>query len=187
MSAAAPPGTEWIEVRIGDLDQMFNLIDPSPFHDRDLAPDAEKFIVGWARELPPNAPLRLRVRLDHAPDGHPAAEDLLRRAVDQHFRRRAVSARWELRQLLRKGRICLVIGVFALAVALTAGELMTMWAGESSLSKLLADSLLIGGWVAMWRPLEIFLYDWWPIRADARLFDRLSAIPVTVVVAEGAR
>ena len=32
----------------------------------------------------------------------------------------------------------------------------------------------------MWRPLEIFLYDWWPIRAEARLFDRLSAMPVRI-------
>ena len=81
MSATAAPGTEWIEVRIGDLDQMFNMIDPSPFHDRDLAPDAEKFIVGWARELPLDAPLHLRVRLDRAPGTPAAAEDLLRRAV----------------------------------------------------------------------------------------------------------
>ena len=42
------------------------------------------------------------------------------------------------------------------------------------------ESLLIGGWVAMWRPLEVFLYDWWPIRAEARLFDRLSAMIVRV-------
>jgi len=35
--------------------------------------------------------------------------------------------------------------------------------------------------VAMWRPLEIFLYDWWPIRADARLFARLSSMPVELV------
>lgn len=45
---------------------------------------------------------------------------------------------------------------------------------------MLRESLLIGGWVAMWRPLEIFLYDWWPIRADARLFDRLAAMPVRI-------
>jgi hypothetical protein len=32
----------------------------------------------------------------------------------------------------------------------------------------------------MWRPLEIFLYDWWPVRGDARLFDRLSAMTVRV-------
>jgi len=39
----------------------------------------------------------------------------------------------------------------------------------------------IGGWVAMWRPMELFLYDWWPIRAEARLADRLTAMPVRVV------
>ena len=31
------------------------------------------------------------------------------------------------------------------------------------------ESLLIGGWRPMWRPLEIFLYDWWPIRAERTL------------------
>jgi hypothetical protein len=29
-------------------------------------------------------------------------------------------------------------------------------------------------------PLEVFLYDWWPIRAEARLFERLSAMPVRI-------
>ena len=46
------------------------------------------------------------------------------------------------------------------------------------MSGVFRESLLIGGWVAMWRPLEVFLYDWWPIRAEARLFDRLAAMPV---------
>jgi hypothetical protein len=32
----------------------------------------------------------------------------------------------------------------------------------------------------MWRPLEIFLYDWWPIRAERRLYDRLSAMPIRI-------
>jgi hypothetical protein len=32
----------------------------------------------------------------------------------------------------------------------------------------------------MWRPLEAFLYDWWPIRADARVFDRLAIMPVRI-------
>jgi hypothetical protein len=32
----------------------------------------------------------------------------------------------------------------------------------------------------MWRPLEIFLYDWPPIRHRARLFAKLAEVPVTV-------
>jgi hypothetical protein len=35
--------------------------------------------------------------------------------------------------------------------------------------------------VALWRPLEILLYDWWPIFGEARLFNRLSAMRAQVV------
>ena len=40
-----------IEVRIHELVQLFNTLDPSPFHERDLDNDGEDCIVGWAREL----------------------------------------------------------------------------------------------------------------------------------------
>ena len=30
----------------------------------------------------------------------------------------------------------------------------------------------------MWRPMEVFLYDWWPILAEARLYDRLATMRV---------
>jgi hypothetical protein len=43
--------------------------------------------------------------------------------------------------------------------------------GDGGLGWVVRESLVIGG-LAMWRPLEVFLYDWWPIRADARLFGR---------------
>ena len=47
-----------------------------------------------------------------------------------------------------------------------------------SLLQILQQSLLIGGWVAMWRPLEIFLYDWWPVRNDRELMARLARMRV---------
>jgi hypothetical protein len=39
----------------------------------------------------------------------------------------------------------------------------------------------------MWRPIEVFLYDWWPVRAEARLYDRLSAMPVGIQYATDER
>jgi hypothetical protein len=53
--------------------------------------------------------------------------------------------------------------------------------GESRFATVIREGVIIGGWVAMWRPIEIFLYEWWPIRDEARLFDRLSAMMVRVV------
>jgi hypothetical protein len=40
--------------------------------------------------------------------------------------------------------------------------------------------LIIGCRVLLWRPLEIFLHDWRPIRAEARLYVRPSGIDVSV-------
>ena len=30
-------------------------------------------------------------------------------------------------------------------------------------TQVVEESLLIFGWVANWRPIEIFLYEWWPV------------------------
>jgi hypothetical protein len=63
-------------------------------------------------------------------------------------------------------------------LSITIGGVIENLLAGRDLGVLLRESLLIGGWVAMWRPLEIFLYDWWPIRAEARLYDRLGEMPV---------
>lgn len=52
------------EVRVAELRQLFNAIDPSPFRERDFDPRAQEFIVEWARDLPRDASLALRVHLE---------------------------------------------------------------------------------------------------------------------------
>ena len=80
----------------------------------------------------------------------------------------------------------MLIALGFLAVATGIGDAVATYFEESRLAGLVREGLLIGGWVAMWRPLEVFLYDWWPIRAEARLFDRLSVMPVRIEYTETA-
>jgi len=169
-----------IEVHVGELKQLFNSFDPTPFRERDLDPRAEEFIAGWASELHAEVPLGLVVHVDGpAPSRDEVA--VLPEAVREFFKQRAVMTRRRLRQLLRVGRTSLLIGVAALAVSIALGDLLANLISDGRLGGLLRESLLIGGWVAMWRPLEVFLYDWWPILAEARRFDRLSEMTVQVV------
>lgn len=175
-----PAGTRVIEVRVNETRQLFNSMDPSPFYDRDLDPDAEEFIVGTARELPRDAPLGLTIRVDDRGAGQDDAA-IVQRAVERFFVGRAAATRQRLRQLFHRGRISLVIGLAFLTTALTLSQALAQWVSPGGFMAILEESLVIGGWVAMWRPIEIFLYDWWPIRADARLFDRLAAMPIRIV------
>jgi hypothetical protein len=49
---------------------------------------------------------------------------------------------------------------------------------ESPFGRLVEESFLILGWVANWRPLEIFLYDWLPLARRRDLYRRLAAATV---------
>ena len=171
-------GSQVIEVRVAELRQLFNAIDPSPFRERDLDPRAEEFIVEWARDLPRDAPLALRVHLERAA-GRLDEATLLGQAIHQYFKDRAAGSRRRLRELFRRGRISLVIALAFLAVSLTLSDLIGN-VGESGFAAVAREGFIIGGWVAMWRPLEVFLYDWWPIRGEVRLLDRLSEMPVRI-------
>jgi hypothetical protein len=174
-----PPKCAVIEVHVGELRQLFNSIDPSPFRSRDLDPKAEEFVVGWAKDLPRNVALALVVDLDRQA-GLPDEAAVLRDAIHEFFRQRAQTYRGQLRELFRLGRTSLIIGLTVLAGAVALGDFLASLLKTSRIGEILRESLTIGGWVSMWRPLEIFLYDWWPIRDEAQLSDRLAAMPVRI-------
>jgi hypothetical protein len=174
-----PPRCRPIEVRVAELRRLFDEIDPSPFQERDLDPKAVEFIVEWSRDLPAASPLALVVHLERAA-GPPEEAVLLRDAVHEFFSQRAVGSRRQLRELFRRGRTSLAIALVFLGASIAVGDALGMSFQDSHVVAVLREGLLIVGWVAMWRPLEVFLYDWWPIRAEARLYDRLSAMPVRI-------
>jgi hypothetical protein len=184
-AAGFPPGCALIEVHISELQQIFNSLDPTPFRKRDLDPRAETFIADWAREKPADEPLGLLIHVDQ----EAASADhisTVQEAVRDYFAERADVTRRQLRQLFRRGRTSLVIGLVFLAGSILLGNVIENMLQDTRFADVARESLLIGGWVAMWRPLEVFLYDWWPIRAEARLLDRLSAMTVRVVSTRSA-
>ena len=182
MGDPTPPNCARIEVRVLELKQLFNSMAASPFRERDLDPEAEAFIVGWAREAPRGATLALLVNLERAPPPQGVVDEpaALREAIREFFVHRAEVTRNRLSQVLRIGRMSLLVGLGFLVAAIGLGDFIATAMKGQRLGELLMQGLVICGWVAMWRPLEIFLYGWWPIRSEARLFDRLSAMPVRI-------
>jgi hypothetical protein len=166
-----------IELHISEVAQLFDSFDPCPFYDRDLDSDAEEYIVASVRELrhPADAVI---FHVDELGGG--AQPDMVEPAIHSHFARKAALTSHELNALLRRGWISLFIGIAFLIALLTLSEVITLRLSEGAFATALRESLVIGGWVAMWRPLEIFLYDWWPIAGQRRIYAFLSSVPVKV-------
>jgi hypothetical protein len=165
-----------IELKLRDVSQLFHTLDPSPFRERSLDEAAEAFIVSWARDLHHADDLELVV---HLPDARPDADlrAQVESAVRSHFLYLAEVKQREFRQLMARGRTSLLIGLSFLAVCMVVGNALA-GVGTSALLQFGRESLLIGGWVAMWRPIEIFLYDWWGVRRQQRDYERLGRMPV---------
>lgn len=132
-----------------------------------------------ARDLPTSATLALRVLLERSLNLEADAL-VLQRATGAYFVQRASVRQRELRDLFRRGRISLVIALIFLAAVIVIGDVVVAWVPAARWISLVREGLVIVGWVAMWRPVEVFLYDWWPIRGEVRLYDRLARMPVRV-------
>lgn len=177
-NAQAKKRTHHIRLRLRDVSQLFNSMDPSPFLQKDLDDEAEDFIVSWAREMPADEPITLRIYLDQWPLEDP--EQMVRTAVRNYFAYRAKMANLDFKNLLSQGRTTLLIGVAFLSTCLVISHVL-LGNRLSTEADITRESLTIAGWVAMWRPMEVYLYDWWPLRRRALLFRRLSRMPVEVV------
>lgn len=170
-----------IEVKLADLAQLFNSMDPSPFHERDLDHDAEEFIVSWAQEHPRDDTLKLVIHLAKPPTEGAKAQQLVRESVQHYFAYRAEMLWREFRQLMKTGRGTLLIGLAFMAACQFSAVLLL--AGSQPWQAVTREGLTILGWVAMWRPLEIYLYLWWPLLSRRRLYQRLAKMAVEIKTA----
>lgn len=175
-----PLESHLIEIRIRKLDQMFDSRDPSPFLAQDLDDDAQQYVVASAQEFSRRLPLALVIHVSEPVESAEKARDA-GEAIREHFTRQSGFATRRLKDLLHDGGISLAIGLGFLAAALTASAALGTWADAWHGVAIFREGLVICGWVAMWRPIQTFLYDWWPILDDRRLFERLARMPVRII------
>ncbi len=173
------PTAPHLELRVRELAQLFNSMDPTPFHSKALDREAEAFIETWARGIDPKHPFHLTVHLQTMPTEGDATH-LVTEAIHNHFQDKADMARRDLSDLFWQGRTSLCIGLAFVAVCLLIADAIQQ-NGTSPMHTIARESFTIVGWVAMWRPLQLFLYDWWPLVRRIKTFKALVRAHVKVV------
>jgi hypothetical protein len=167
-----------IEIRLHTVRQMFHTLDPAPFREKDLDEGAEQYMVEACREAGTRRRLRLVVHLPLS-EAQSEAARTLSDSVHNYFAYRERQLRADIFRLLRYGAVSFVIGfAFLIACLVLRGWLVAHPVGFDR--TILDEGLLILGWVAMWRPTEALLYDWWPLARRRALLHRLTLIPVEV-------
>jgi hypothetical protein len=119
----------------------------------------------------------IAVYLGQATD-RPDAVRILSDSIQNYFAYRAEMNRRELKQLLHYGWINLAIATLFLGLCVTIAQTMDPEIGR--FLPILREGLIILGWVAMWRPLDVYLYRWWPVHRMGRIYRGLSRMPIEI-------
>jgi hypothetical protein len=159
-----------IELSLRSAAQLFESRDPPPLGPKALHPQIlDSINEQWGR-APRGSELQLIIRL---PASSMAEPQELIAALRDYSVFRADSERREIRKTLRDGRIALLIGLaFLIVVGAIAEVIHGVFSGRFALG--VASGLEIFGWVALWYPAELLLYEWLPAYRRRRLMQRLS-------------
>jgi hypothetical protein len=164
-------GRVCIDVHVKHWQQLFDLRDPAPFRERDLDEHVVRYLLDAVQEIPRAHPLKVVVSISGSPEPG-ASPEVIAEALRSHFEYERVQVDRRLREHVRRGRTALALGLVVLVVCLTLSNLTDAMA-TGGVWAILSEGLVIAGWVAVWRPLEVLLYEWWPLVDDRRHVDRI--------------
>lgn len=172
-------GKTTIELKLKTPHQLFDERDPAPFRERDLDDDAVRYIVSAYKELPNEKEAKLSLYISNMGSFEGNADEI-RRAIRGHFVYESELKRRELRETFKHGFISLFIGLSFL-LACTWFSMATATAEGSLPKALMKEWLMLMGWVSTWKPISIFLYEWWPIRGAMQTLKELGEIEIEIV------
>ncbi|UCF37659.1 MAG: hypothetical protein JSU96_01975 [Acidobacteriota bacterium] len=170
--------TYLIDIKVENLSFLFDERDPSPLRNRDLHDDIVSYIIGSLREIPLKSPVKLNILIE---DGNPGDVDHERivGSVLNHFEFETHLKAIELRRTLRKGVKAMLTGLGFLFLSLSSVHYISsnytgfVW-------EYLVEGLSILSWVSMWFPIHVFLYEWWPILDDLKVFRKARALETEI-------
>lgn len=167
-------GLPCVDVKMSSIEHFFDKRDPAPFRERDLDPDLSEYLRDSAEDLLHEDRIRLVFWLEKA--GGPGE---IENAFRVHFEYEIQRLRRSRRRARRTGVISLGIALVLVGVFLFLSQLVGSIV-PGSLGTALKEGLVIAGWVVMWRPVEVLIYDWIPSRHERRIMSKLLAAELDV-------
>jgi len=170
-----------IEIKLYGLAQLFDSLDPAPFRQKSLNREAHRFILGCAEEFDRHTSLTLVI---HAPSKVLDYGDDIADAIRDHFRYESEQSERDLRRRMRQGRLTAIRGFVVLVFCLLLRRAIVglHWPGVD----FFAEGLGILGWVVLWHPLDILLFERSESRDQNYWLRQLSRVPIQFMATQAS-
>lgn len=175
-------GKRWIEVRVKSVQQLFDARDPAPFRERDLDDDFVEYIVASAGEHSLSSALKIVIYVEEAePKALP--KDSIREAIRSFFAYRIDLQRGELKNFIKRAQLFLIIGLTTLILCLGVAQSLKVPSPPGAIG-ILREGIVIFGWVSIWKPIELILFDWYPLFEKLRFHKKLLETEIDIHFSE---
>jgi hypothetical protein len=116
----------------------------------------------------------------------PDLEARTRGALARYFDARIAHNRNDNRSLWHEGRATLTRGLLFLAICMLGSHIV----GAPKylhpvFARFLDEGFVIAGWVALWWPLDVLLYQHWPLARERRMYEALKRMELKFEFAGG--
>ena len=166
-----------IEIKLPHIGEVFDDWDPSPATIRDLDEEIEEYLISCVQEIGPKQLGKVRFFFDQKPS-EPEVKALIN-AFSDFFKVQEHKELVNVKAVLKLGLKSLILGLSFLILAIFTSKFVhsnspVFW------EAVLKEGFLLLGWVSMWKPINIFLYDWWPFLDRVKIFNCLSQVDLEV-------
>lgn len=171
-------GKRWIEVRVKTAQQLFDVRDPAPFRERDLDDDFATYIFSAAREFSVATPLKIVIHIEES-ETPSLSKDSIREAIHSYLLYQMDLGRWDLKTFIKRAQLFLIIGIFILILCLSVAQSIRITENPGAIG-VFREGLVIFGWVSIWKPIELILFDWYPLFEKLRFYRKLLTTEIEI-------
>ena len=179
-SGRAAPSENRVELILGGIEELFVAPSPSPLENRFETQSGMDRILDQMQAGSTDEVLVIDVIVP-ASQADRVSDDDMSVAVEGYCDQRARNVRREKDRLERKGRIELLFGLLFLAACLAmSSAVAALVFGPAWLNQFLVEGLIIVGWIALWHPVDMLLFERWPLRTELRQLERIRRASIRV-------
>jgi hypothetical protein len=180
-----------VDLYLSDMYNMFQTPEVDPFHGENIEASGIDQLIDTMNARPgslkPFSTIAIHLPADRIEPELPAR---MKAAIGNYCNAQIRLAAQKKREIRLEGRKALRIGLVfwgvCLAFSLLFEELLFK---GNALGRLFGEGFIIAGWVGLWRPAELLLYDWRPYSREIRRYEEIKHMAVAIVprVASGTQ
>jgi hypothetical protein len=169
----------YIDIHVVSINELLLAHGSPSFSKNKLNSEAEKYIIEAATGLPRKKNIQIRIYVSN-PQQEPNKD--VSGAIHSHFAYCEERTRKKVSTILQRSWKILLVAIVFLVILIILSHLFIPINSTSGLFVTLREILIILGWVALWRPADILLYEWIPYRREIAVCRKLKQAEVEIIM-----